>query len=88
MSLKNVSGESYKVTVRTLGSSLVYIKKFPNNIVFLSLKIHFVLAKSVDPDWMLHYVAVHLGIHCLPMYPFRGFQSTRHKRVNTSLQCL
>ena len=31
-------------------------------IVFLSLKICFVLTNSVDPDEMLH----HLGLHCLP----------------------
>ena len=35
------------------------------NIVFLSLKIGFVLANSVDPDEMLYYVAFHQGLHCL-----------------------
>ena len=29
---------------------------------------------SVDPDEMLHYVAFHLGLHCLSKYPFyKGF---------------
>ena len=45
------------------------------NIVFLSLKIDFILANSTYPDKMLQYVAFHLGIHCLPKYPFRGFES-------------
>ena len=39
---------------------------FPNKIAFLSLKIVFVLANSVDPDEMPHYVAFHLGLHCVP----------------------
>ena len=34
---------------------------FPQNIVFISLKIDFVSANSVDPDEMLHYAAFHLG---------------------------
>ena len=29
---------------------------------------------------MPHFVAFHLGLHCLPKYPFRGFQYT--SRVN------
>ena len=36
-----------------------------HKIVFLSLKIVFVLANSVDPDEMLHY---HLGLHYLSKY--------------------
>ena len=36
------------------------------NIVFLSLKIDFVLANSADPDEMPPYAAFHLGLHCLP----------------------
>ena len=44
--------------------------KFPKNIVFLSLKIDFVLANSADPDEMLHNVAFHQGLRCLPKYPF------------------
>ena len=30
--------------------------QFPKNIVFLSLKIDFVLSKSVDPDEMPHFL--------------------------------
>ena len=47
------------------------------NIEFLSLKVDFVLANSADPDEMLHYVAFHLGLHCLPKYMFRSFRSTK-----------
>ena len=45
------------------------------NTVFLSLKIDFLLANSVDPDEMWQNAAIHLGIYCLPKYPFRGFES-------------
>ena len=41
-------------------------------IEFLSLKIVFVLANSVDPDEMLHYAAFHLDLHCLSQYAFRS----------------
>ena len=47
----------------------------PKNITFLSLKIDFVLANSADPDEMLHYAVFHLGLHCLPKYPFKHFWS-------------
>ena len=35
------------------------------------------LANSADPDEILHYAAFHLGLCCLPKYPFRGFQSLK-----------
>ena len=34
--------------------------------VFISLKIFFFLANSVDPDEMPHCATFHLGRHCLP----------------------
>ena len=43
---------------------------FSKNVVFLSLKINFVLANSADSDEMPPCVAFHLGIHCLQKYPF------------------
>ena len=49
------------------GSQVIISKYF-----FLSLKITFVLANSVDPDEMLHYEAFHQGLHCLPKYSFRS----------------
>ena len=59
------------------GWSIIYIEGpqviISTKIVFLSLKIYFVLANSVDPDEMLQYAAFHLGLHCLSKYAFRGF---------------
>ena len=46
---------------------------FQNKSIFLSLKIVFVLANSVDPDEMPHNVTFHLAkvpIH----FPFRTYQ--------------
>ena len=48
-------------------------KKYCSN----SQKIDFVLVNSANPDEMPHYVAFHLGLHCLSKYPFRGFWSTK-----------
>ena len=52
------------------GWSIVYIEGSHALVsklnVFLYLKIDFVLANSADPDEMPHYVAFHLGLHCLP----------------------
>ena len=44
---------------------------FQKNIVFLSLKIDFVLTNIGDPDETPPNGAFHLGLHCLPKYPFR-----------------
>ena len=46
---------------------------FPKYIVFISLKINFVLANSADPDEMLYSVAFHMGPHCRQKYLFKGF---------------
>ena len=54
------------------GSQIIISKKY----CFLSLKIDFVLANNADPDEMPHYVAFHLGLHCLSKYRLRGFWST------------
>ena len=57
------------------GSQVIILKK-----CYISFsKIDFVLANSADPDEMLHYAAFHLGLHCLPKYPYRGFWYTRVK---------
>ena len=50
---------------------------FQNNIAFLSLKINFFLTNSADPDKMPPNAAFHLGLHCLTLYPFRVFQSSK-----------
>ena len=44
---------------------------------YISLKIDFDLANSVDPDVMPHVVAFHLGLHCLPQYAFRSYKYTK-----------
>ena len=33
-------------------------------------------ANRGDPDQMLHSAASDLGLHCLPITPFRGLQAT------------
>ena len=51
--------------------------KFPITMYFYSPGIVFTLTNNVYPDEMPHYyVAFHLGLHCLSMYPLRGFQYT------------
>ena len=35
--------------------------------------------QSVDPDEVQHSAAFHLGLHCLPKSPFRGFQYAVYK---------
>ena len=49
-------------SVSTTGSQVIIFK----TIVFLSLKIDFVLANNVDTDELTHCVAFHLGLHSLP----------------------
>ena len=49
----------------------IFIEESQVIIIFLSLKIIFVLANSVDPDEMPHYASFHLFLHCLPKYAFR-----------------
>ena len=39
--------------------------------------IFFNLTNSVDPYVMRHFVAFHLGLHCLPKYIFVGIQATK-----------
>ena len=62
----------------SIGLPIVTFKgNFLNYDVFQSLKVVLTLSNSADPDEMQHYAAVHLGLHCLPKYPFRGFQYTK-----------
>ena len=42
-----------------------------------SLLAVFILSNSVDPDEMWGFAAFHLGLHCLPKYPFRDFLNTK-----------
>ena len=54
------------------GWPIVYIEGsqaiISKNVIFLSLKIDFILANSADPDEMSPYAAFHLGLHGLPKY--------------------
>ena len=49
-----------------------------------ALKILFIIANSADTDEMPHYAAFHLGLCCLPKYPF-GISSIQ--RVNKGQHC-
>ena len=62
-SIKFDTVKSGKFIIYIEGSQAIISKK---NIVFLSLKINFVLANSVYPDEMPHFAAFHLGFLCLP----------------------
>ena len=42
-------------------------------LLYVYLCEDFALTSSAEPDERLHYAAFHLGLHCLPKYPFRGF---------------
>ena len=52
-------------------------KHFLTYDVLLSQKNVLILTNSADPDEMQHYAAFHLGLHCLPKYPFMRFQFTK-----------
>ena len=63
--------------------SMILVSKFKIHRVlsdktYLSLRLLSpLIANSADLDEMLHYVAFHLGLHCLPKYQFRGFLSKK-----------
>ena len=48
-------------------------------MAFLSPKIIFALANSVDPYELMHYAAFHNGLHCLSKYTFWSHQYQRIK---------
>ena len=52
------------------------------DLITSEFEINFVLANSVDADEMSHDATFHLGLHCLPKYPFRGFCIQRIKGHN------
>ena len=55
----------------------LYIIIIYKTIIYLSLKINFVLTNSAGPDEIPDDAAFHQGLHCLPKYPFRGFWYTK-----------
>ena len=59
-------------------SKLRYISVAENCLnLFMFLKMVLIKAISADSDEMQHYAAFHLGLHCLPKYPFRSFMRTK-----------
>ena len=56
------------------GWPIVYIEGsqaiISKNVIFLSLKIDFILGNSADPDEMPRNAAFHLGFHGLPKYMY------------------
>ena len=64
-----------------LGWSIVYIEGLQDiiskNIIYLSLRINFVLANSADLEEMPCYAAFHWSLPCFPKYPLRGFWSSK-----------
>ena len=67
-------------TIR-MGLFIIYYKgslvEFFNNYVLHSLKLVLIIANSAGPNEMLYFAPFHLGLHCLPKYPFRHFQYTK-----------
>ena len=61
---------------------------FLNHDVFLTMKAVSTLANSANPNEMQHYVSFHLGLHCLPKYPFRGFQKNKGLRYEEAQDCM
>ena len=47
------------------------------DVFFLFLRVVLIYANSAEPDEMQLYAAFHLGLQCLPKFPFRGFQYTK-----------
>ena len=57
----------FSIEINTIYISRGHRLKFSNNYVLQSLKIVFILANSAGT----------VGLHCLPKYPFKGFQYTK-----------
>ena len=55
----------------------IYTIKSEWSIVYIegSILLYFYLcsAISAEPDERPRYAVFHLGLHCVPKYPFRGF---------------
>ena len=50
------------------------------------LKINFTLTNSANPNEMQHFVALHLGLHCLSKYSFRSQRFNIHVHVSIVAQ--
>ena len=83
------------IDINSMGLLIVYFKgsqvEFLSCDIFLSLKvvlIILIIGNSVDPVEMQHHAAFYLGLHCLPMYPFNGFQYTKGWESKTFIAIL
>ena len=68
------------VVIKIFILSIVEWAFYTGFTVFLSLRSIF--SKIADPKQILHYAALHLGLHCFPKYPFMGFWSKRPNLLN------
>ena len=50
-----------------LDESICHFRGVGTYVAFILFLLEVLLANSVDPDQMPHYVASDLGLHCLPM---------------------
>ena len=62
------------------------VTTFFQSLMFMYLKIIFTLTNSADPNEMQHFVALHLGLHCLSKYSFRSQRFNIHVQVSTVAQ--
>ena len=59
----------------------MYIEE-PQDIIFKKKlfsisETRLIIANSADHDKMLHYAAIHQGLHCLSKYQIRNIQSPK-----------
>ena len=60
-----------------LEESICYLRHIRCNFLGLfGSRQKMLLANSGEPDQMLHNAASDLGLHCLPLYTFKGFLTT------------
>ena len=64
-----------------MGLSLSWVKMVHRSLVFLSLKINFVIANCEDLDGGPHSLAFLQGPHSLQKHSLRGFQSTKDHEI-------
>ena len=62
--------------VRHVPYLLRYSTRYNDGVIMFP-KIVLIIANSAAPGEMQHDASFHLGIQCLPMYPFMGFQYTK-----------
>ena len=74
---KNHFFENYIPKCYNVKRILISFNCFSEYVFFLSLKINFVVTNRADSNEMPLSVTFHMGLHCLPKYPFRGFQYTK-----------